>query len=557
MMENENNEIESEFDENSYILELPDHILLQIISYIDITADLALSCKKFYQLVCWSSRNDIPLNLCYKELCDPLTFLSVMKSERQFDDLIINLCNCQVLTDIFFNRIVNLLKKYGPKIKQLTIWNSIQSKPTEMCQSMLYEILSLTNNIEKFTFRNIYVSETGDINDKELDLHKLRTLVLDYVLLNSAKVLLKIPKNILTELTFTFEPYSEVEFQDFFNRQANIKKLEIFENDKIDFSHLRLEHLKISSNINFPLMIQQQPNLRYLDFAITWVSDDTILEVCKLKHLEVLKTLVDLVSNRVFKGFNELSNLKELRLDSHSSYDMGYLSELSMMRGLRLEKLTFLFSERKIHSEVIIQMANNFHYLKHIELINRSIAVLDTLVQNLPTLETILLDYFAVFGAPEDTLIISDESPKKNLKQLVVIHVNVNELENGRNLLKLVNICPNLERLMLSKLVNFGKDDLENILQSHINLTHLSIETDEFEFNEDTVQMIFKYGVALKHFRLSGMSKCLAYKTLKEIFRNKFPILNMYKYSSGDIELVMRKRKVDDWHQNFKLMDHF
>jgi hypothetical protein len=434
----------------------------------------------------------------------------------------------------------------------------MQSKPTEISQSMLYEILSLTNNIEKFTFRNIYVSsDTEDVYSNELDLHKLKTLVLDYVLLNSAKVLLKIPENVLTELTFTFEPYNEVEFQDFFNRQANIKKLEIFENDKIDFSHLKLEHLKISSNINFPLMIQQQPNLKYLDFAITWVNDETIEEVCKLKHLEVLKTLVDLISTRVFKGFSDLSTLKELRLDSHSFHDMGYLSELSMMRGLRLEKLTFLFSERKIHPEVIIQMANNFHYLKHVEIINRSIAILDTLIQYLPNLESVLLDYFAVFGAPEDTLIISDENPKKNLKQLVVIHVNVNELDNGRNLLKLVDVCPNLERLMLSKLVNFGNDNLEHILQSHTNMTHLSIETDEFEFNQDTVQVILKYGQSLKHFRLNGMSKCLAYKVLKEIFKYKFPILNVYKYSSGDIELVMRKRKVDDWYQNFKLMDHF
>ncbi|KAL7021180.1 hypothetical protein ACKWTF_011786 [Chironomus riparius] len=506
-MEDENSEIGTACDENPNILEIPEHILLKIISFIDFTADLALSCKHFYQLVCWSSRNDNPLNLCYKDLCDPQTFMSVIESKRQFNDLTINLCNCQIISDVFFERIVILLKKYGPKIKQLTIWNSMQSKPTEMSQTMLYEILSLTSNIEKFTFRNIYVSiETEDIYGNELDLYKLRTLVLDYVLLNSAKVLLKIPENVLTELTFTFEPYNEDEFQDFFNRQANITKLEIFENDKIDFSHLRLEHLKISSNINFPLMIQQQPNLKYLDFAITWVSDDTIEEVCKLKHLEVLKTLVDLVSTRVFKGFGEMSNLKELRLDSHSSYDMGYMTELSMMRGLRLEKLTFLLSERKIHPELIIQMANNFHNLKHIELINRSIAVLDTLVQNFTNLESILLDYFAIFGAPEDTLLISDDNPKKNLKQLVVIHVNVNELENGRNLLKLVNICPNLERLMLSKLVNFGNDDLENILQSHVKLTHLSIEVDEFIFNEDTIQIILKYGESLKHFRLNGMS---------------------------------------------------
>lgn len=556
-MENDGEQIEVSSDKNAEIFELPEEILMKIVKFIENTSELTLTCKRFYRLVCWSTRNEIPLNLCYKELCDPITFESVINSERQFNDLTINLYNCQILTDIFFNRIVILLKKYGENLKKLTIWNSIQSKPTEMTQTMLYDILSLTPNIEQFTFRNIYVSENIDVYGDELNLHKLRKLVLDYVLLNSAKVLLKIPKDVITELIFTFEPYNEEEFQQFFNRQSSIKKLELFENDKIDFQHLTLEHLKISSNINFPLMIQQQPSLKYLDFAITWINDETIEEVNKLKHLEVLKTLVDLISIRVFRGLKDLNTLKELRLDSHSSYDMGYLNELSMMRGLRLEKLTLLFSERKIHPETIIQMANNFHFLKHVEFINRSIAVLDTLVQNFPNLESILLDYFAVFGAPEDTLIISDDKPKNNLKQLVVTHVNINELENGRNLLKLVEICPNLERLMLSKLVNFRNEDLQNILQSHTKMTHISIEVDEMDFNEETVKIIFQYGNALKHFRLNGLSNCLSYKVLKEIFKDMFPILNMYKYSSGEVELIMRKRKIEDWHLNFKLMDHF
>lgn len=556
-MEQQDTENEPETDQNPEIFELPEEILIKIIKYVNSPAELSLTCKKFYQLVCYSFRNEIPLRLCYKELCDTAIFNSVIWSARHFDELTLNFCNCQVITDIFFQRIVMLLKKYGSTIKKLTVWNSLQSKPTEMPQHMLYELLRHTPHIEEFIFRNIYISENIEVIGDELDLHKLRKLVLDYLLLNSARVLLKIPENVLNELTFTFEPYNENEFQEFFDRQRNIRKLEIFENDAISFDHLELDHLKISSNINFPLMIQHQPKLKYLDFAITWINDDTIEEVFKLQHLEVLKTLIDLISLRVFRGLSDLCTLKELRLDSHSSYDIGYLNELSMMRGLRLEKLTLLFSERKIHPDTVIEMANNFHFLRHIEIVNRSIAILDTFVQQFTHLESILLDFFAVFGAPEDILNIENDKPIVKLKQLVVTNVNVNEVENGRNLLKLVDLCPNLERLMLSKIVNFTNETFQNVLESHPKMTHFSIEVNEMDFDEESVKIIFNHGHSLKHVRLNGLSKCLNYKVLKEIFKEKFPILNQYKYSSGEIELIMRQRKVEDWHLNFRIMDHF
>jgi hypothetical protein len=194
-----------------------------------------------------------------------------------------------------------------------------------------------------------------------------------------------------------------------------------------------------------------------------------------------------------------------------------------------------------------------------VEIINRSINILDTFIQNFPKLNSILLDYFAIFGAPEDTLTISnDEIRHENLKQLVVTNVNVNEEENGKSLLKLVGMCGNLERIMLSKLVSFTNENLMEVLTQHSKLTHLSIEAgDKMDFNDETVQIISS-GIKLKHFRLCGFKSCqFNYKTLKEIFRSQFPIINLFKYSSNDYELIMKKGNVADWHNTFKLMDHF
>jgi hypothetical protein len=540
------------------LLDLPGEVLLEVLTHLPQKDTISITCKQLYSLICDYEKDKHHLDITYSELVDSDIMQSIINSQRMFKELRINLCHCQFVNDFVFEKIEAVIEKFGDRLKTLKFWNSIQSKPSEINESQLCSILNSVPLLEEFIFKNIYVKES-EIDESDLNLKNLKSLILDYCLFDTPNVLLKIPRDVLTNLTFTFEPNDEQLFQEFFNRQSCVKKLELFENDKINFEHLELHHLKISSNLNFSLMIQQQQQLRFLDFAITWVNDETFEQVCNLKHLEVFRTLVDLISLRVFKGLQDIPSLKELRIDSHSSYDMGYLQELSLMKGMRLEKLTLLFSERKINAEIVQQLANNFHHLKHVEIINRSINILDTFIQHFPKLNSILLDYFAIFGAPEDTLTISnDEIRHENLKQLVVTNVNVNEEENGKSLLKLVGMCGNLERIMLSKLVSFTNENLMEVLTQHSKLTHLSIEAgDKMDFNDETVQIISS-GIKLKHFRLCGFKSCqFNYKTLKEIFRSQFPIINLFKYSSNDYELIMKKGNVADWHNTFKLMDHF
>lgn len=308
-------------------------------------------------------------------------------------------------------------------------------------------------------------------------------------------------------------------------------------------------------------MISQQPKLRYLDFAITWIDDKVFTALCQLKHLETLKMLVDQVSCHVFTQLQDLTRLKELRMDSHSSYDTGQLLELSMMRCVHLEKLTLLYTQRDIPNEVLIQMSQNFRRLKHIELINRSINIIGTILEYFPNLESILLDFFAIFGAPEDILVISDELRHENLRQLIVTNINSNinsnEDENTESLLKLVNVCPNLERIMLSQLSGLTHEDLKQILEAHPNLTHLSLEFDDFNLDYDAIAIIRHSGKKLVHLRLNGLGTFPSYLTIKALFEDKFINIAFYKYSTGDGELIMRKRNIDDWYLNFKLMDHF
>lgn len=541
------------------LLDLPDEILIKIIKNLQETDPFAQTSRKLYALVCDSTKDHNPLDLSYSELVDSKAIGSIANTQRKFNNLTIDLCHCLLVDDYIFEKIEIVIKTFGPRLKKLKLWNSIQAKPSEINENQLCVLLENLPLLEDFVFKNLYVKKSNDIDKKELNLSNLKSMLLDYCIFDTPAVLLKIPKNVVRELTFTFEP-NEQYFQEFFNRQGKIRKLELFENEKISFRHLKLHHLKISNNCDFLQMIQQQPNLKYLDFAITWIDDNTFEEVCKLEHLEVFKTLIDPISLRVFRNIVDMPNLKELRLDSHSSHNMRHLEELSMMKGLKLEKLTLLFNERKINSEIVVQMSNNIKCLKHVEVINRSIAILDTFLQNFPLLQSLLFDYFAVFGAPEDTLLISNVDLKhENLTQLVLTNVDVNEQENTMKLLKVAEMCVNLQRLMLSKLVKFTNEHLVEILNHHPHMTHLSIEIDDiFEFNEETFSIISQQGKNLKHFRLNGFKNCqFNFKTLNQLFRSQFPVINLYKYSSHELELIMKKSNTEDWHLGFKLMDHF
>lgn len=71
-------------------------------------------------------------------------------------------------------------------------------------------------------------------------------LSLDYCVFDTPAILNKIPTDVLEDLVFTFEPFDHSLFQNFFNRQSRIKKLEMFENDGITFDHLQLVILVMS-----------------------------------------------------------------------------------------------------------------------------------------------------------------------------------------------------------------------------------------------------------------------------------------------------------------------
>lgn len=419
-------------------------------------------------------------------------------------------------------------------------------------------ILKFLPNVEELILFNIYVSSHYHGSPKdELDLHKLRKLDLNLCLFDNTLLLDLIPTNMLTDLVFTFDCHDGTIYQNFFNRQSSIKKLEIFENDQINFDHLELEHLKISSGMDFAAMLKQQKKLKYIDFAITWIDGNVFDAVLQLKDLEVLRTLIDGVPCKLFKELNQLEHLKELRIDSHCSFDCGHLPILSMMNDMKLEKLTLYYVQRDIPPEILIQISRNFLKLRHIQIVNRSIQNLITIAKYFPNMESILWDFSRLYYSP-DILQIDDYSHRhQNLKQIVITNLNLSDVQNNQSLLKFCNSCPNLERIFLSTFSGMSLNEFEELFAHHSKLTHLCLEVSSFEFDYLDIVYVSKLISSLHHFRMNQLTSCPPYAVLQCLFRDFFPKITLYKYKTGEAELVMRRRTAPDWYSSFNISNHF
>lgn len=482
-------------------------------------------------------------------------YKSIMFTHREFDEVMIDFSECTKFDLVFLGRLENILGKFGQRLKTVKVWCSVQSEIVELTEGQLLKIIKFLPNVEDLTLRNIVFtrSELGLIENFDLNVHRLRRLVCDYCIFSSPVIFNMIPARTITDLVFTFEPVDETVYQTFFNRQSNIRKLVMFENSQISFEHLHLERLKISSDHNFSLILQQQPELKYIDFAVSWIDDSIFKEICKLEHLETLRTLIDQVSIREFRRLGN-GKLKELRIDSYDPVDRGYINELTTMNVKELEKITFIFTERSIPAVSIIELAQNLKRIKYIEVINRSINILTTILQEFQQIDELLIDFYAIFDAPKDVLIVPDNLRHENLKQLIVSNIFISQSENTAALIKLLRTCPNLERIRLSTLTSITFEEMKEIIETHPRLTHLSLDC-EYNFIADTIDII-KNAKRLRFFRLQGKIECPPFSVFTYHFEEQFANLKLVKYSTGESELVMKKLNENNFLRP-KLMEHF
>lgn len=478
------------------------------------------------------------------------------RSSRQFCELSINLEDGLYLRSSI--RIREIATKFGNRIRKVKFWSPIQWRSScKVMDTDLLKILKFIPNVEELILYNIFVGSSDRNPTQPLHSHKLTKLNLNYCSFENSTFLDLIPNDVLTDLVFTFDSLDETIYQNFFNHQGQIKKLEMFENSKINFDHLSLEHLKISSGIDFAAMLNHQKTLKYIDFAISWIDGDVFNAVLQLHNLEVLRTLIDQVPCTKFKQLTQLKNLKELRIDSHCSFDCGHLLTLSTMTGMQLEKLTLYCIQQHIPEEILIQISKNFVTLKHIQIANRSIRNLITIAKHFGNVETVLMDFTSMYYEPNVLQIDDDGSKYENLKQVVITNLNTSEVLNTEALLIFCNSCPNLERISLSTLTGVTVNDLVKLFSKHQKLKYLSVDIDCINFDFVDIALVAKFILKLHYFRITKIVSYPKLSVLKGVFQQIFRKIELHEYLTNGAGLTMKRRTVEDWYSSLNIVDHF
>lgn len=297
-------------------------------------------------------------------------------------------------------------------------------------------------------------------------------------------------------------------------------------------------------------MTNQQPKLRSVDFGL--IDDDRLSALCNLKYLEKIKHIrTGHVSISVFKNLKNLTRLKELWFDCIHCDSCDHLLALSMMKCLPIEKLALHFLTTEIPEEIFVQMSLNYRRLKEFEIFSSCIKIITTILENFHSLESLLYKFYSRCCAP-DVLIINDDFQRhENLKQLEVTDIHKGEVETSSALLKLLNACPNLERIELSTLSGISSDNFKHIIESHPHLTRLTLDFDDFELNEEIINFLKSCSHKLVSLHLSGLSSSSTRSEIKTLFDEDFPNITFYPGASGTSGsggLEMKKRNLQEYH---------
>ncbi|CRK91992.1 CLUMA_CG005572, isoform A [Clunio marinus] len=540
---------QSEFQE-VHLLNLQDEIFLHIFSYVNISwrENVAQVCKQYCP-----------------QICNEEIRRSIVNSSREFEDLTIDLNDDELMET---KHVEDVILKFGKRIKRFEL------KDFDLSESKLRRIFDCIPNVENLVLNSCRSSACSSVYLKSItkpnadisepNLCKLKKLTIggwsipdmSDILLNT--LLNAIPKDSIKELIIDIPEVFDMVWQEFLNQQTSIKMLEISTheyNNRVKFDHLKLEHLTLGRYFDeedVSIILQQQPGLLYFESIAyrTLTGNNFFTALCELNNLEVTILSVNLdMPYPVFQSLKYLTHLKKLELKSKQGEESNNLLELSRMQ-LNIEKLIISYGE-KIPPEFFIQMSQNFRKLKHIKLRNRYTNIINTILENFPNLESIAIE-FEYCVDDVDVLVIDENLRHEKLVEMIMNGRSVNG-DNTRALLSLLNVCPNVERIMLAMDDEFYNEDLQQIINDHPKLTHLKIVNEDLKtkiiLEDETIDCIRTAASRLKFIELYGFLVSPK-SSLKTLFKDEFNYFRCYDEERNEYiecHLIMKKRNVPDW----------
>lgn len=369
------------------ILQLPDEMLELIIEYVlappepeALASSVTLVCTKFYEMVCSVRSCKVVLNICECHcnyscnsfiIHDDAIFDSIMASKRKFKKIDIINRHLDDMKSHEFLRIKEIITKYSGATA-LELWCMKTSERN------FFEWINELTKLERLKiwtckFESPLISEKDELNLlnlKELDLYNCTHN-------KKSKFLTSFPADVLHEVSLR----TDLNTQDFFRKQKNIKILLVDRVDPQALRHVKLTRFTIlvayqkgPKDDDVAEVLAYQPSLVAVEFGKHYSPKNCVfIALCQTAtQLEHLEFDIGFITPKIFEKLRNLKRLKTLKILVGSSL-LGCIAQKHDFAAFSLNKNEYLqhlqlVSYGEMTTQTFLQMGHNMPNITYLDI---------------------------------------------------------------------------------------------------------------------------------------------------------------------------------------------
>lgn len=446
--------------------------------------------------------------------------------------------NCRSPEYHVLQRLEQVLDRFNESIKRFELASSL------LKESEVAHLLNIISRVEEVSFYDVEFSEKIEGSAEDLNLQNVRKFRFHLCNVKIPRITLKLPSCVLTSLSIENSILKQELLEKIFESQSNITELEFdpYYVNTTSIQHLKLKKIKLMCNRNVLHLIKNQDILQSLDLSKAHIGDNGFLEVCRLKTIKCLKLWIDRVSWELLENLNKLKSLSEISLN-YDRLEVEYIRSFSRVQIPSIRKLKIKFPRLKIAAGNFVEIAMNLPNVTHLNISNQSIGVLGDLIANFKNLETLVIGCDSDSSEVVDFPLNNDRHLK--LKELCVYssYADQKDLKCSTTLLETTNsLLPNLEKIKFHNVISLSSESLCNILSSHADLTHFSIDHPETStvIDDTLLKVLQEKGKKLEHFQSRGAEIMVHKKVIERDFRLHFSTI---KVKAWKHQVILRNIK--------------
>jgi hypothetical protein len=426
-------------------LQLPNEMLIEILSYVPNQLIVGQTCTRFYDVSC--EVKTFTLNILldttgnfqgkfHAELLqDEVIFNSMMNSKRRIRVFKMKHFMCDWMA-YNFERLPQVIEYFGNNVQELELEN-ILVPMSEL------SALSFMPHIEKISLKLV----SATLENFNVDFRKLEELEIIDCDQEVIEIFNHLPDDVLYKLTLKKISNDGHTKTKYFENQRCIKELQT-DFDSINFiniQQMKLKRLQLGDygryHGKFEDIIKEQEELTYFQFVFR--SKELKLVCAELKSLEEID--IKISNNVLSKDLQEISKLRKLKKATLFFDDELCNESISLIRNESLQEMEIHFTnyEIKLLQATVIQLSKNCLSLKILKVIyNYSSRV--PCVRFIPERER---EYSSIESVTYFGTNIQNALKHQELKKL---RIRIKHYEDSHEMLKLLSRCKESEKHLTS-----------------------------------------------------------------------------------------------------------